>query len=328
MQQSFVDAIYKDIGELRLELEPDPTVLGPRYITEITSRCRNYLNKVSLIRIGMSQKRRNLMMQIAGEETTLSMEKDRLLADDPRVQGQPNIRDREAVVNTILRESIARIASLKMDLLDVETVDKAVKLVHDELIRTSAEIKIQRSLLFSDRVSGSGYGDESNTPSKAPQSSHSDLNEDELDQIMRGTVPLLGRQNTSTSPKETASTLEPQPVPEPEIDSDLLEVLALVADSDPPSTDTAEKPDPKSQVFDLHAEVPVSELKLPEDTLKRVDQAQSSKVDEDDPALVAFLEGNTVSDKAASKKPKDVKAVAPITLNDGEIDFSDLLSNL
>ena len=321
MQQSFVDAIYKDIGELRLELEPDPTVLGPRYITEITSRCRNYLNKVSLIRIGMSQKRRNLMMQIAGEETTLSMEKDRLLADDPRVQGQPNIRDREAVVNTILRESIARIAALKMDLLDVETVNKAVKLVHDELIRTSAEIKIQRSLLFSDRVSGSGYGDESNTPSKAPPPSRSDLDENELDQIMRGTVPLLGRQNTPSPPKET-------PVPEPEIDSDLLEVLALVADSDPPSTDTVEKTAPKSQVFDLHAEVPVSELKLPENTLKRVAQAQSSKVNEDDPDLMAFLDGNTVSDKAASKKPKDVKAVAPITLNDGEIDFSDLLSNL
>jgi hypothetical protein len=87
----------------------------------------------------------------------------------------------------MLRQQINRISSMKMDLLDIETVDKAVKMAHDELIRTSQEIKVQRSLLFSDRTSGAGYGDE--TPidgSTPPPPPTADINENELETLMKG----------------------------------------------------------------------------------------------------------------------------------------------
>lgn len=188
MEQKYVDELYREIGTFRVELEPDPTVLGARYIQSVTSKCRNYLNKVSQRRVELSLLRRNLMVQIAGEETALSIEKDHLLAENDTVQRQPNIRDREAVVNTMLRQQVQSIASKKRDLLDVETVDKAVKLVHDELIRTSTEIKVQRSLLFSDRMSGSGYGDESPIGSTPPPTPPADINENELENLMRGKI--------------------------------------------------------------------------------------------------------------------------------------------
>ena len=190
MDQVFVDQIYNEVGGLHLELERDPTVLGPNYINDIMAKCRNYLNRVSGIRLDLSRRRRDLMVKIGGEETLFSVEKDRLLAENESVKRQPNIRDREALVNTLLRDRVNSISALKSELLDLETVEKAVKMVHDELIRTSAEIKTQRQMLFADRVTGAGYGDESDGSSNPPPRP-STIDEDELNNIMRNEVPLV-----------------------------------------------------------------------------------------------------------------------------------------
>lgn len=304
MDQKYVDDLYREIGTFRVELEPDPTVLGARYIQSVTSKCRNYLNKVSQRRVDLSLKRRNLMVQIAGEETALSIEKDHLLAENETVQRQPNIRDREAVVNTMLRQQVQSIASKKRDLLDVETVDKAVKLVHDELIRTSTEIKVQRSLLFSDRMSGSGYGDESPVGSNPPPSgAPADINENELENLMKGTIPLVP---STTSEDE---------------DSDLAAALAGIQDEEPSS------------------EVVVAELEKPAEKQASAPEVSSgvpsvvevsdptSTSDEDD--LASFLEEKPAPAKATSKKPKAAEeSPAKVKLDDIDFNFEDVLSNV
>ena len=304
MDQKYVDDLYREIGTFRVELEPDPTVLGARYIQSVTSKCRNYLNKVSQRRVDLSLKRRNLMVQIAGEETALSIEKDHLLAENETVQRQPNIRDREAVVNTMLRQQVQSIASKKRDLLDVETEDKAVKLVHDELIRTSTEIKVQRSLLFSDRMSGSGYGDESPVGSNPPPSgAPADINENELENLMKGTIPLVP---STTSEDE---------------DSDLAAALAGIQDEEPSS------------------EVVVAELEKPAEKQASAPEVSSgvpsvvevsdptSTSDEDD--LASFLEEKPAPAKATSKKPKAAEeSPAKVKLDDIDFNFEDVLSNV
>jgi hypothetical protein len=304
VEQSYVDQLYRDISVLRIELEPDPTILGARYIQSVTSKCRNYLNKVSLIRIQLNQKKRNLMMQIAGEETALTIEKSRLLAEDDTVKRGSNIADREAIANTMLRQQINHISTMKMDLLDIDTVDKAVKMAHDELIRTSQEIKVQRSLLFSDRISGAGYGDE--TPisgGSQPPSAAADINENELENLMKGSVPLIK-----------------DPAPEEE-DPDLLAALASIEEEDPPAevnsaveVVVAEKPSLEPVVPDM----------VPQDT-KPVEEGLPI-LEED---LLGFLEAKPVSKKAVSKKPNGSDDPASkVVLDDIDMDFNDILSNV
>jgi hypothetical protein len=307
VEQSYVDRLYSEISELRIELEPDPTILGARYIQSVTSRCRNHLNRVALIRVQLNQKKRNLMVQIAGEETSLSIEKSSLLAGNDTVRRGSNIADREAIANTMLRQQINRISVLKLDLLDIDTVDKAVKMIHDELIRTSQEIKVQRSLLFSDRHSGAGYGDEtpidgSTPPSSSPQTSH-EINENELDNLMKGTIPLV--------PKSKVE----------EEDPDLLAALASIEDGE---FETEVKPAADKPPAQNSNSEPVVSDGVPQATT--LEPAPSPVTEED---LAGFLEGDSPPKKAATKKPKGSGEAPPkVKLEDVDLDFNDILSNL
>jgi hypothetical protein len=161
LQESEIQDIYKEIGEYSIELDPDPTVAGPNYISKQLSLCRNYLNRVALIRVRLSSEKRSIATKLSGENTHLRVERDQLLATNEMVKKQPSIKDREAVVNTLLSARLARIEVLNGDLLDLKGVDAAVEFIHNELIRTSSEIKAQKSLLEVDRYHGTGYGDES-----------------------------------------------------------------------------------------------------------------------------------------------------------------------
>lgn len=205
MEQNEIDSIYTEIKKLPIELEPDPTVLGAPYIIEVVSRCRNHLNRVSMILLDLSQSRRATKLRLAGEETILAAEKDRLLAEDEVVRRAANIRDREAIANTKLRDRLNEIHALKSELLDLETVEKAVKLIHDELVRTSNEIKTQRAMIFSDRTSGAGYGDEAaprDHKGRVLPPRDEDIDFGELD----GLVAEVSRAAPENSP-ETASEL-------------------------------------------------------------------------------------------------------------------------
>lgn len=225
MTPEAIEKIYEDISQLQIELEPDPTVLGPQYINRTVSVCRNYLNKASLTLLRLSRERRAIKSRLSGEEVLLSAERDRLLAEDDTVKRQANIRDREAVANTMLRDRLNVISGLKNELLDLETVEKAVTLIHSELVRTSNEIKTQRSLLMADRISGAGYGDEWDGPKDAkgrplPRES---IEEDELDKLMAGTsiadLKVAADQKVSETPEvapEAVQAQKPQAeVPEP-----------------------------------------------------------------------------------------------------------------
>ena len=316
MDQVFVDRIYSEVGQLHIELERDPTVLGPNYIHDIMSRCRNYLNKVSHTRLTLSKMRRDLMVKIGGEETLFTVEKDRLLAEEDSVKRQPNIRDREALVNTLLRDRVNSISILKSELLDLETVERAVKMVHEELIRTSTEIKTQRALIYSDRVSGGGYGDESNGTSTPPPPP-STIDEDELEKLMRNEVPLVA---SSVPAPKLVVVEDPAPELDP-VDPELLEALASL-DSEVPTTEgESEKSEP--QEIKVKEDLPVQK------TTSSVEAPLEKLISPDDPDLVRFIDTEVVVTAPEPKKAKPPKAQPPVAQSDsGDFDFSDILSNL
>jgi hypothetical protein len=245
-----------------------------------------------------------------------------LLASDETIKRQPNIRDREALANTLLRDRVNAISALKGELLDLETVEKAVKMVHDELIRTSAEIKTQRQMLFADRVTGAGYGDESNGSSNPPPCP-STIDEDELNNLMRNEVPLVA---PAASPKPVAP---PKPVMESktiedDIDPDLEAALASL-DSEVPTPVVESDVDIAALINETTQEVSKPE---PPKALAPASDV-GDLVDPNDPDLVRFIETEEVAAPIETKKPKASKAPPPNPPSDsGDFDFSDILSNL
>ena len=213
LQESEIQDIYKEIGEYSIELDPDPTVAGPNYISKQLSLCRNYLNRVALIRVRLSSEKRSIATKLSGENTHLRVERDQLLATNEMVKKQPSIKDREAVVNTLLSARLARIEVLNGDLLDLKGVDAAVEFIHNELIRTSSEIKAQKSLLEVDRYHGTGYGDESPSSSERDSKGRPLPPDQSIDDEVANLLKEMDLAITEPPPTETVTpTEEPEEV--------------------------------------------------------------------------------------------------------------------
>lgn len=200
-----VDKVFQEISDLKIELESDPTTLGPKYLNQVIYQCRNYLNKVTQILLEVQREKREVAKKLRAAKTEYDIRSSELLAGDDRVRRLPNIADRQATVRVILSDLARDVTNAEHDLQDLDHVEKAVKLRHNELKHTSADIKAQRMLVRDEYDTGSFYGDEGDTP--VGRQRKTDIDEDELDRIMCGTEP-------TTTPAMQAESIETPPLQE------------------------------------------------------------------------------------------------------------------
>jgi hypothetical protein len=174
-----VDSIFKEMNSYILELANDPTSLGPLYFQDIIAKCRNYLNRVSLVISELNRDRLEVSSELRKEEAAHSLEYDNLLANDERVRRLASVEDRKATVGYLLREEQGRINGLKDQMHQLDAVYKVVSYRNRELHATMAAIKDQRRLIRIEVDTGSFYGDE-RVPSGGMAVDSNELNEEEL----------------------------------------------------------------------------------------------------------------------------------------------------
>jgi hypothetical protein len=232
MDPKRVDEIYEQMGKFSIELPPDAWALGPKHIHDMISLTRGYTNSVSHVLQEILQERQTLDRGKHAVESVFKMESDRLLAEDDRVRRLPNIADREATVNLILRERRTEIQDLEGLLLDLSYVEKAVKHRYNELKSTMSDIRAQRALIRDAIDTGSFYGDETETSrgssrlsgSRPTSSDGGGLSEDDIDKSMRelDTMMVTGEQPPEPVAQAKVSPVVPQPVvaqPQPVVPS-------------------------------------------------------------------------------------------------------------
>lgn len=206
-----VEEIYNELVTLVVELDADPTARGPAYLQDLISKTRGYLNRTSLLVHEVHRERHQLERRLDACETAFQASSDELLADDSRVTRLPNIDDRRAMINLLLRTERAEINDLKRQVKELGFVEKAVKHRHRELDNTVSSIRMQKSLIDTEIRTGAVYGDESDTSrgsAYGPGGVSADIDEDELARLLDGdpTAP------TESAPAEAEEA--PQPVVE------------------------------------------------------------------------------------------------------------------
>lgn len=309
LQESEIQRIYSEIGKYSIELSEDPTVMGPRYVSKQLALCRNYLNRVTQIRVDLSKHKRTLGVKIAGENTQLQVERDQLLSTNDLVRKQSNIKDREAVANTMLRERLARIEVLNQDLLDLKMVDAAVEFVHNELIRTSNEIKTQKALLEIDRHYKLGYGDETEGDTTANRDAKGRPlpTDDGIENEVLAALASIEAQKASD-----ALTLQEEGVEQP---LRVAEEASENTTADPISPEPQPEPEPQVEVK-VRADEPLADLDL-ETFVAGVDPLPTAEI--------------KTQPEPVKKKRKSTVAAAPevTTANiEPEFDFQELLAGL
>lgn len=149
-----LDTILEEISAYQVTLEDDPTLphLGNKYLQKIVSQCRGYLNRVTYYYQETAREERKLKTELKAAELDLEFKTREKLADDPIVRKQPSISDREALAATMLKDEHDNVAALRVSLMDVQESLKLIKFKHQELNRTSQDIKLQRMIVRDDAV--------------------------------------------------------------------------------------------------------------------------------------------------------------------------------
>jgi len=205
-----IETMYERLPTLVVELSPDPTALGPLYLQNLISKVRGYLNETGVYLQRVLKAKSDLESELESQEVAFQISSDELLAGDKRVTRLPAIRDREAMINLILRDDRKSLLELKKRVNDMGYVEKAVRHRHRELEHTMSAIRLQRSLIVTELKTGSLYGDEgeesrgSTWGRKAPNAADNDIDEEEIERLMEE-----AEQNDESG--DDASESDPEP---------------------------------------------------------------------------------------------------------------------
>lgn len=161
MELSRISEIYDRLGKLSLDLPLDPASMGPEFLMEQISICRNFLNEAGFYLQEVLQETSYVRMNLNGKETQYKIRSNQLLTQDRSVMALPSIADRHAKIDVILLEEKREIFVLQQDLDSLLGVEKVVTFRKRELDNTMSAIRLQRSLLRDQAFSGQAHGDES-----------------------------------------------------------------------------------------------------------------------------------------------------------------------
>ena len=221
MDQNRVTEIYDELGQMLVGLDPDPASRGPGYLQELISRTRGYLNRTSILTQEAHQQHQWLDRDLNAKKTAFQLCSDEMLAGDKRVTLLPNIDDRKAMINLLLRDERQEIAQLEQAVREVAYVEKAIKHRHKELDNTISAIRMQKSLIESESRTGSFYGDEGNASrgdvyaGKAGTSASldNDLDGDEIGRLLAESMGETGAKDEDPVAPETSNVSVEEPTP-------------------------------------------------------------------------------------------------------------------
>ena len=155
-----IDQIFAEMQEYTLELEREPSMLGPSYFQEVIAQCRDYLNRVGRVLLELNRQILEVDTDLRRQEASYSLEYDELLANDERVTTLANIEDRKSTANFLLRVEKQEINELKDRKQRLAAVLKVVTYRNRELHSTMTAIKDQRRWVQTEVATGAFYGDE------------------------------------------------------------------------------------------------------------------------------------------------------------------------
>lgn len=180
MDSDTINKICSDLLQYEIALEKDAASLGPTYLNNIIATCRNHINAVSRILLNVMQEKHSFEALLSAESVLYDAEANELLISE-KVRKLPSIDDRKAAVASLLRNRLQEINSYKLNIQNLEYLEKMVRLRHKELKDTMSEIRLQRSLLRDELDTKSFYGDERDPDVKRDD----DLGIDELDALIK-----------------------------------------------------------------------------------------------------------------------------------------------
>jgi hypothetical protein len=297
--------IYDRLLGIKLKIEVQ-SIPNPRYINEMIGECHRYIEEVENFMFQVSKEISANQQALNNATIEFETKKENLLIKDESIKSLPNIKDREAKANSMLKENTEKIRGYQNEVTDLNNLLKAINLKMKNLNRANADIKTQLRVMEAQVKLGSGPGTDAAMRSLMEEMGKSQINKD----IFEG---------SSTVAEETKIADPTQP----------LDITSILAESESEDDENEEETEEET----ITAEEP-SWKSFSEKSLTVSNEEESPVVDLD--KVIEEVKGGIEPQKAVEQitNPIVTPQIGVKTESEaqksgaGKIDINDLLTNL
>ncbi len=146
IEQSWIDNIFKDLQAMDIQLDTDPLAFGPDRLNSKVAEVRKHLSRTENLFLEISHNLQKYKRDLLVAKTDFSIEKTRLMSEDPYVRSGRSQPERDVIAEQRLVEKTKAISSLELTIQDLEAIDKVVKAKRADLKDIQNRLKDQLKL--------------------------------------------------------------------------------------------------------------------------------------------------------------------------------------
>jgi len=189
IEQSWIDNIFKDLQSMDINLDTDPLAFGPDRLNSKVAEVRKHLSRTENLFLETSHNLQKFKRDLLLSKTEYSIEKTRLMSEDPYIRSGRSQPEREVLADQRLVDKTKVINSLEITIQDLEAIDKVVKAKRADLKDIQNRLKDQLKLCQEQIGLGQRWG--------------------------KSDIKLLQEFNDRYEAPPMVSTESPLPIPEP-----------------------------------------------------------------------------------------------------------------
>lgn len=148
MDIKHINKIYDRLLSIKLVIESQ-SFPNPQYINDKISECHAYIDETERYSIQTTKEISVLQQALNNTLADYEAKKEDLLINDESIQSLPNIKDREAKANSLLKEESRQIKIYENNLNELNNLLKAISLKIRNLNRVSVDIRVMVRILES-----------------------------------------------------------------------------------------------------------------------------------------------------------------------------------
>ncbi len=279
------DRMFNELGDLRVELDDDPLVFGPKRLNAKTAQVRRMLDRCETLFLDVSRKLQTVRRAMRVAETDFDLAKKDLFANDPETRSGKSVSDREAIASGKLETEIRSIHELNLAAEDLDAVLVVIKAKRADLKDTEGRLRDQIRLCSEEIGLGGRWGSKvPNAPDlygRPALKTASGLDVEDVTDLIQG---LEGEIQLS---RDLGNWTDPEDQSLPIDDTSIMVPQAFTMSDDVASNVT---PDVKSDEIDGMADAIMSSLAqggIPEDANVAENPTPSEEIHLDDSPSVA-----------------------------------------
>ena len=143
IEQSWIDNIFKDLQSMDINLDTDPLAFGPDRLNSKVAEVRKHLSRTENLFLEISHNLQKYKRDLLLAKTECSIEKTRLMSEDPYVRSGRSQPERDVLADQRLVDKTKVINSLEITIQDLEAIDKVVKAKRADLKDIQNRLKDQ-----------------------------------------------------------------------------------------------------------------------------------------------------------------------------------------